>query len=363
MNLEKAKPFVPIALSAVLGLVAAGLGYTVIKSNKPMPTARVVEKVELVDMVVAKVDIVPGTPLTAENLTTVQVTPAAMPLGGFNSTKDLLAVKASADVDSAMAAGPRVAMQPIKAGQTILASALAEWGTGQGLASILPKGTRAMKIKVDPISGMGEFLQPESRVDIVSTIGSGEKATTVAVAQNVRVIAVNDRLGGMDVEEESDADKIREERRAGSVTLQVTTDEAAAIDLASNQGVMRLILRAGGDDNVSEWAGMTLAHLRGEVDHFEGEPYMQDTFIHDTDDGTTLAPAAGNPTTRPAGTFNPAAAEQGDIAATDTTRPIRLKPHVVEIIRAGVTTTETLAPTKNAAGQAYAGNSNDAFGD
>jgi pilus assembly protein CpaB len=291
------KIWIPLTAAALTGSAAAWTGYQLI-SYEPAPTA--VTPVLMDDVVVAARPIAAGTELTSDDLAVVRVEQGSI----------------SGMLSSASAALGRVTSEAIAQGQPVSASLFAEEGTTPGIAAALPKGFRALTLQMDPHNGLAGFLIPEARVDIISALGSGDAATARAIAQNVRVLAVAGRVRGQKIETTGEDAALLGNRY--SVTLMVTIEQAAAIELALDTGMPRLALRASGDQDIQPFAGLTMAQLRGEV---FGDPW---------ETAQTLPVAADplpiNPATQP--------------SDTSTTPPTEIKPrtrtHVVEVIRGGV---------------------------
>ncbi|MEL7240546.1 MAG: Flp pilus assembly protein CpaB, partial [Planctomycetota bacterium] len=276
----------------------------------------------------------------------------SVPPSAFESMDALLKNESGEDA-------PRVAAQAIYAGQIIVNEALAPTGASGGLASVLPDGSRAMNLGIDTFTGLAGFLRPEARVDIVTTLRGNGEPTVVAIAQNIRVLAVNGRMHGEIVKQKSDEDQLSDERVPDSVTLQVTPEQAAAIDLAENQGTPRLVLRSGGDGELSKFAGMTLAELKGDPVARKGreefDPYSGETYVGEWD-----TPVSTDDLDDAAPTTQPGLVDNAPLGATKR----RPGPHVVEIIRGGISTKEVLTDRKQQKkGQAYAGDGSgdDAF--
>ena len=67
-------------------------------------------------------------------------------------------------------------------------------GTGQRatLSSLVEDGMKAVTVRVNDVEGVGGFVLPGDRVDIVLTRQSDkDKASTEVVLQNVRVLAID----------------------------------------------------------------------------------------------------------------------------------------------------------------------------
>ncbi len=111
---------------------------------------------------------------------------------------------------------------------------------------------KAVTIRVNDVEGVGGFVLPGDRVDVVLTrqIDKGS-ATTEVVLQNARVLAI---------------DQIADERAAKpsvakSVTLEVDTVEAQKVWLAASVGTLSLMLRKAGETAEVKTRKITLNDL------------------------------------------------------------------------------------------------------
>jgi pilus assembly protein CpaB len=230
------KVIVPLIVAGVLGLGAATTVYSLI-SKKGAPITIVAAETK---MVVAKHAIVPGQTITADDLTTVSVSGKKEPDGTFAAPADV--------------AG-RVALIPIGENQPVLASLLADPNAGSGLQALLPDGTRAITLQVDEVSGVGGLLVPGCRVDVLTSLheSGADSLMTRTLVQDVKVIAVGQSLAAPSADGGI----------ARSVTMVVTPQQAETIELASNVGRPRLILRSGADHNIISSEGVRLSELNG----------------------------------------------------------------------------------------------------
>jgi pilus assembly protein CpaB len=118
-------------------------------------------------------------------------------------------------------------------------SKLAPIEAGAGLPPTIPKGMRAMSVKVDEVIGVAGFVVPGTRVDVVVTIrptGAGEEPMSRTVVGNVLVLTAGTRL---------DQEKAKDGKPQPStvVTLAVAPNDAERIALASSEGKISLALR------------------------------------------------------------------------------------------------------------------------
>jgi pilus assembly protein CpaB len=148
----------------------------------------------------------------------------------------------------------RVLKAEIYEGEAILESKLAPSGSDGGFASIIPQGMRALTVSVNTYSGVGGFILPNTRVDVLVTVPSPhnkEESSTKIILEDVKVLAVDQTF-----EREGDDPVIVQ-----SVTLLVTPDEAEKLVLASTEGKLQLSLRNYVDHDTKPTSGVQLKEL------------------------------------------------------------------------------------------------------
>jgi pilus assembly protein CpaB len=165
---------------------------------------------------------------------------AALPAGAFHKIKDILA------------GGRRVVLTAIEANEPVLALKITGAGERATLSALVRKGMKAVTIRVNDVEGVGGFVLPGDRVDVVLTrqIDKGS-ATTQVVLQNARVLAV-DQIAD---------DRAAKATVAKSVTLEVDTVDAQKVWLASSVGNLSLLLRKAGETAQTKTRKITLNDL------------------------------------------------------------------------------------------------------
>ncbi|MGA2671624.1 MAG: Flp pilus assembly protein CpaB [Terracidiphilus sp.] len=147
-------------------------------------------------------------------------------------------------------------------GEPIVESRLAVPGSGGGLAATIPSGMRACAIKVDDVVGVGGFVTPGMRVDVLisgtppapGTPSQGTEARTIL--QNIEVLSA-----GTDIQKDGEG----KPKQAQVVNLLVDPKQAETLSLASNQQVrVLLVLRNPLDTEVAEVPGAAMASLFGD---------------------------------------------------------------------------------------------------
>ena len=204
--------------------------------------------VEFKTLVVAREPLRFGTELTEERLEEIPWPQNDLPAGAF------------ANIDAALAVPGRVVLSPIEANEPVLLTKLSGPDGRATLSNLLAPGMRAVTIRIDEIAGVGGFVMPGDRVDVVLTRdagaiqevqgaaqgASGSTIATEIVVENVKILTV-----GQGMDERQTAPQV-----ASSVTLEVTPEDANKVALARNVGSLSLSLRSAGEASMGA-AGMT----------------------------------------------------------------------------------------------------------
>jgi pilus assembly protein CpaB len=173
-------------------------------------------------VVVAEIDIPPGTALTGRLLRVAAWPRNIMPDKAIANPKQLEG---------------RVVHIPIAKGEPILLSKLAPEGTAAGLGGLLATDMLAVTVKTDAVSGVAGFINPGDRVDVLvempSSGGSNEHFSRI-VLQNLKVLSRGQVW---------DQTASKKPQEVPTVTLEVSPDQAEILNLATFQGKIRLALR------------------------------------------------------------------------------------------------------------------------
>ena len=233
MKLPKGVLF--IVLAVVAGLVA-----TVSIHQYVSMKTRVVKK-PTSTVVVAGGDISPGTALTSSMVHAVTWPQELVPPGAPSSYE---AIK------------ERVVIVPLSKGEPILMSKLAPEGTIAGLGSLLTDGMRALSVRVDDVSGNAGFIKPGDHVDVLLTIqvpGNNDEHYSRTILQNIAVLS----CGQIWEQQQQDQKPVI----VKTVTLEVKPADAETLDLASNQGKIRLALRGRNSLETAQTNGVVTSQL------------------------------------------------------------------------------------------------------
>jgi pilus assembly protein CpaB len=212
-----------LIVAVVMGAVAAFMARAVIQGQ----SAR---NVSTQTIVVATGALEIGLVIPENKVTEVVWNAAQLPDGAFATKEEFLKD------------GQRYALVPISRNEPILKNKVATAGQGGLLSQLLDKDKRAVTVRVDDVSGVAGFIQPNSRVD-VALIRTGEGSTgsySNIILENVKVLAI-DQLT------QANADRAAMVARA--VTVEVSAEEAQKVLLAEKVGRLSLILRQPGEAN------------------------------------------------------------------------------------------------------------------
>ncbi len=179
---------------------------------------------ELVKVVIATQDIAFGKIIDAGKLETIDWPRSALPPGSFS---ELAAFQPETGT------GQRRARMAIAKGELVLASKVSNFGEKVTIVQSLGPNRRAIAIKVTAETGVGGFVTPGDKVDVILTHGRDADMKTVTIIQNVRVI-------GVDQEANADQEK---PGIARTVTLEVTAQDSQKLALAQKAGTLSLTLR------------------------------------------------------------------------------------------------------------------------
>lgn len=236
----------------VAAVVAAGLAALLMRSllggGTEKSKAAVAPQIPMMDVLVAASDIPAGTPL--------QPTSARWQPWPKSNVGDTLITRQMAP-DLTAAIKGTVSRTPLLTGQPLTTANIVHSDAAGFMAAQLSPGMRAISIRISAESGAGGFILPNDRVDILQTkqISSRPRiSATKAILRNVRVLAIGtrDTMG-----------KDQKTVLGGTATLELTPDQANAVQRAEIDGSISLALRPLGDNSTE--ARVASAHSRGSV--------------------------------------------------------------------------------------------------
>ncbi|HYM10182.1 MAG TPA: Flp pilus assembly protein CpaB [Bryobacterales bacterium] len=141
------------------------------------------------------------------------------------------------------------------ANEPLLDQKLARRTGTEGIAATIEEGKRAVAVRIDPASGVGELLEPNARVDVLFTRpGKMSEAITTTILQDVRVLSVGHKVRpGEKVDPKAP--------RLPVVTLLVSPQDAEKLELAKNEGKISLVMRNPADSQNLKQTGPVTADV------------------------------------------------------------------------------------------------------
>lgn len=239
----RASTVVMIGFALVFGLIAMFVAQVWLNNQAEM-RAKSLEankkQVATQTIVVAKKPLRFGTELTASALKEIPWPGNALPSGAFSKISDVLQ------------GGRRIVLAAIEPNEPVLALKITGPGQRATLSALVGPGMRAVTIRVNDVEGVGGFVMPGDRVDVVLTRQMDKgSASSQVILQNARVLAVD----------QSADERAAKATVAKSVTLEVNTEEAQKVWLASSVGNLSLLLRKAGETREQTTHQITLKDL------------------------------------------------------------------------------------------------------
>jgi pilus assembly protein CpaB len=235
LNLPRGTIFIVAAVAAGLVATFAIHRYVTLKTRVPKTATR--------EVIIAAGDISPGTALSSQKVKTVSWPLKVIPPKSASSIREIEG---------------RVVMVPIPQGNPVLFSMLAPEGTAAGLSGILAEGKRALTVKVDEVAGVAGFIHPGDHVDVLVDLPIKEATDhfSKTILHNVMVLTT-----GQIWEQKGDNKPVV----VNTVTLELTPEESEVLNLASNEGKIRLALRNRNNQTIAQTQGVTTSFLLGGV--------------------------------------------------------------------------------------------------
>lgn len=253
-----------IGIAAVFGAISIFAADFWVKSQaKAQPEVKVVSvaapqpKVEFKTIVVAQAPLRYGMELARPQLAEIPWPQDSLPQGAFPT------------IDKLLADGSRVVLSPIEVNEPVLLTKLSGPNGRATLSNMLSPGMRAVTIRTDEIAGVGGFVTPGDRVDVVLTRDAGDIQEVSKNAQGAAGSTVTSEVVVADAKVLSvgqGADERKTEPQvANSVTIEVTNEGAQKVALARTVGTLSLSLRSAADASASNGGLMTISSFGGSV--------------------------------------------------------------------------------------------------
>ena len=238
-----AKRLIPLVFAVVFGVVGLAVAnrWKLSKERALVQQKQALEKErqtlmanyqQPIEVVVAAKDIPEGAMIDASLLTTAQVPERFVQPYSVRTPQELVG---------------KIAVAPIAAHEQILTNKLRKADAvpaGATLSTMTPKGTRAVTIAVDIITGVGGFVRPGDKVDILWTVKEGDQIATFTLFQEVPVLAVGTEMAGRPAPSGKGEGQASQMAQQGyTVTLALAPPETSALLFAREQGKIQLSLR------------------------------------------------------------------------------------------------------------------------
>lgn len=204
-----------VALSLILGLGAAWMA-----NNWLSARLNASPDDNLQNVVVASVEIPFGQMVEAQHVTVVRMPKGTAPDDAFDASDKVVG---------------KIATFTMLRGDILRGARLAEHLGGSTLASLIEANKRAVSVRVDDVVGVGGFLLPGNRVDVLATrkVGNNSDAESKTILEDLRVLAV-DQTASTD---KTQPVVVR------AVTLEMSSAEAEVLVKAQTEGKLQLALR------------------------------------------------------------------------------------------------------------------------
>lgn len=216
---------IAIGIALVLGLLAVYLANIFLTRNEQIAERA---NVGTTKVAVAAVPLDYGVELTPEKVRFVDYPNNAIPAGTYRNLTALLPMGKK-----------RIALRPMQVNEPILAAKISGEGQKASIAELLPDGMRAAAVRINDVSGVAGFVQPNDVVDVLVTrgaAGGNDAQITDVLLQNVRVIAIDQNAKKAD----------GTPNLARTATLEVDPLAAQKLALGQQIGSLSLVLRKSG---------------------------------------------------------------------------------------------------------------------
>ncbi len=220
---------VAFVAAGAAGMIAMNLGRSpTTVADAPAPAA---PQMQLEQVLVASTGVSIGSQLNAEGLSW-RSWPAEALGEGF-ILKDQRP-EAIAELAGTLARAPILAGEPVREAKLVRSD--------RGfLSAVLPKGMRAVAVRVNAASTAGGFILPNDRVDVllVRQAAGGGQVSSETILNNIRVLAIDQTI-----ETKDDAEQKAVVVAQDTATLELTPEQAELIAQAQQVGSISLSLRS-----------------------------------------------------------------------------------------------------------------------
>ncbi len=236
--MARMRVLIVLALALTAGSVLAFATYNYVQQapagGPGMPTKPVV---------VAAADLAIGAEIKAGDVKVVQWPASSLPAGAIGAPEEIVG---------------RGLIMPVIENEPILPMKLASKEAGSGLPPVIPRGQRAVSVRVNEVIGVAGYVLPGTHVDVVATVNPSDKPsemTSKVILTDVQVLAAGTKL-----EQDGEGNK---PMPVSVVTLLVNPEESERLTLASGEGKIQLALRNPLDKEAPATRGIRAAALVG----------------------------------------------------------------------------------------------------
>jgi pilus assembly protein CpaB len=170
-------------------------------------------------VVTAAISIPFATKVEARHLRLTEIPEGVLPTGAYTDLTDVEG---------------KVSTTSIARGEILVAERFAAHGRGSTLAALIGPNMRAVTVRVDDVIGVGGFLLPGNKVDVLAARRDrNQRATIETILTNIKVLAVD----------QTAATEANEPVIVRAVTLEMSPKDAEKIVKARTEGTIQLTLR------------------------------------------------------------------------------------------------------------------------
>lgn len=209
-----------VVLIIVAGLLAMGAAFA---ANNWVLARKAISQ-ELLDkeipVAVATIQIPNGQKIEAQHVHLVSMPKSVVPGNAYNTTEEVVG---------------KVARFQHYEGEILRRERLADHKDGSTLAAMIGQNMRAITVRVDDVVGVGGFLLPGNKVDVLATKRDtkSKSVKTDTILRNIKVLAVDQTAST----QRNDPVIVR------AVTLEMTPQQAETLVKARDEGRIQLALR------------------------------------------------------------------------------------------------------------------------
>ncbi|WP_261842030.1 Flp pilus assembly protein CpaB [Aliamphritea ceti] len=220
----KSRTLLLLLLSGLLAVAAVFVANNWLAAQQP----QVVETKEVVEteiIMTAALEIPYGQKVESRHLKRIEMPMGLAPDGAVRNAQQIEGMVASANIIP---------------GEILMQARFSEHLEGSTLASLIEPNMRAVTVRVNDVVGVGGFLLPGNRVDVLASRTVKKRTTTNTILSDLKVLAVDQTAST----NEKDPVIVR------AVTLEVSPQQAEDIVKARDEGPIQLSLRNPKDRGV-----------------------------------------------------------------------------------------------------------------